>query len=56
MRIKVKIKCPHCKKKIKLILNFGRKSAHGYPETNRLCPHCNCWFGITNWIIYKKIS
>jgi len=45
---KIKIKCPECGKKVKILLRFGQ-TFDGYTDTRRKCPHCGWFFGITSY-------
>jgi len=45
----IKIKCPNCDRKIKILLKFG--SSFQYADTRKICPYCNWAFGITDYLI-----
>jgi len=50
---KIKIKCPNCRKEIKVLLRFGETFMR-YADTRRACPHCGHYFGIISYRVAEE--
>ena len=49
MNKKIKINCPECGKKIKILLRFGQTFM--YDNTRKPCPYCGWRFGIISYSV-----